>query len=391
MMINRDRLATTLIDLIRIRSMNPFDAPPAEGFREQELAEHLMAWLEAFDLETGWRNVEPGRPNIWGRLKGTGGGPTVMLAAHMDTVGVEGYDTAFEPELRDGRITGRGSCDMKGAFACYFEVLHMLRAQSISLPGDLIIVGLSDEEHQMIGSTDLGLNGPYADYAIIGEPTNLEICRAHKGQLAVRIRTHGKAAHSSGPENGINAVEHMARVITHLSGLNAELQKSGPRHPLCGTARFSMNVVRGGTFVSGIPDLCELEVDRRFLPNEKPQELLEEFRTRMRDLQHQYPEMQIEVPEPALLIYGLDVPETSPLVQALVQASASVLGHPSPITAFPGGTDAPNLKCPCVICGPGDLAQAHSTDEYISLDQMEQASALYFNTILTLNGLPTRS
>lgn len=387
-MIDRDRLATTLIDLIRIRSMNPFDAPPAEGFREQEMAEHLMARLKAFDLETGWRDVVPGRPNIWGRLKGTGDGPTIMLAAHMDTVGVEGYDSAFDPQLRNGRITGRGSCDMKGAFACYFEVLHMLRAQSISLSGDLIIAGLADEEHQMIGSIDMGRNGPHADFAIIGEPTRLEICRAHKGQLAVRIQTHGKAAHSSSPENGINAVEHMARVITHLSGLNEDLQTNGPRHPLCGTPRFSMNVVQGGTFVSGIPDLCELEVDRRFLPQENPEALLEEFRSRMRDLEQIHPEMCIEVTEPALLVHGLDVPETSPLVQALVEASAAVLGHPAPITAFPGGTDAPNLNFPCIICGPGDLAQAHSTDEYISLDQMEQASAIYFNAILSLNGLP---
>lgn len=381
------RLAQTLAELVRIPSVNPFDAPPRAGHREQELAEHLLARFREAGLETGQREVAPGRPNIWGRLKGTGGGPTVMLAAHLDTVGAEGYPTAFEPRIADGRVTGRGSCDMKGAIACYLEVLHLVRARGIKLPGDLIVAGIVDEEHVQIGSAEMGRNGPHADFGIVGEPTGLQICPAHKGQLGVFIRTRGKATHSSRPEKGINAVEHMGAVIRHLSGLNAELQQAGPRHDLCGTGRFSMNVIRGGAFVSGIPDFCEMEVDRRFLPGEDTAAILADYRDRLAALAREVPGLNAEVSEPSLLVPALDVPVDSPLVAALAGAVAAVTGATAEIAAFPGGTDAPNLGFPCVICGPGDLEQAHSANEFIEVAQMAQASEIYLKAVMTLNGL----
>lgn len=381
------RLTNTLIELIRIQSVNPFDDTPTEGHREQELAEDLLARFHVLGLETGWREVAPGRPNIWGRLKGTGGGPTIMLAAHMDTVGVEGYGDAFEARLVDGKVTGRGSCDMKGAFACYLEVIRMLQASGTELPGDLIIAGISDEEHLLTGSAEMGRNGPRADFGIIGEPSKLAICPSHKGQLGAMIRTYGRATHSSGPENGVNAVEHMGKVIGHLSGLNAELQQNPAPHPLCGTGRFSMNVIRGGAFVSGIPDYCEMEVDRRFLPGEEPEDILEDYRRRLRELKKTLPDLKAEVSGPTLLAPALNVPRDSAIVASLTEAAREVLGREPEVTAFPGGTDAPNLGFPCVICGPGDLAQAHSTDEYIQVQQLVQASSIYLGTVLKMNGL----
>lgn len=380
------RLARVLADLIRIPSVNPFDAAAREGHREQELANELLGRFEAVGLETGWREVAPGRPNIWGRLKGAGGGPALMLAAHLDTVGADGYPGAFEPQVAGGRVSGRGACDMKGAFACYLEVIHMLRAGDVRLPGDLILTGIVDEEHLQIGSAEMGRNGPHADFGIIGEPTGLQICPAHRGQLGVFIRTRGKATHSSRPEKGVNAVEHMGAVIHHLSGLNAELQETGPSHPLCGTGRFSMNVIRGGSFVSGIPDFCELEVDRRFLPDEEVDAILADYRARLDALAAALPGLKAELSAPSLLVPALDVPVESPLVRCLSRAVEAVLGAPAEIAAFPGGTDAPNLGFPCVICGPGALEQAHSADEFIEVAQMEQASRIYLGAILALNG-----
>ncbi|WP_052261673.1 M20 family metallopeptidase [Leisingera sp. ANG-M1] len=380
------RLADTLIELVRIQSVNPFDEAPGPGRREQEMAEDLLARFHLLGLETGWREVEQGRPNIWGRLKGTGGGPAIMLAAHMDTVGTEGYGDAFDARLVDGKVTGRGSCDMKGAFACYLEVIRMLQASGTELPGDLIIAGIADEEHLLTGSAEMGRNGPGADFGIIGEPSKLAICPSHKGQLGAMIRTYGVATHSSGPENGVNAVEHMGAVIAHLSGLNAELQQNPEPHPLCGTGRFSMNVIRGGAFVSGIPDYCEMEIDRRFLPGEDPEEILEDYRRRLRELKKELPDLKAEVSGPSLLAPALNVPQDSAVVAALTEAARGVLGREPEITAFPGGTDAPNLGFPCVICGPGDLAQAHSTDEYIEVKQLVQASSIYLQTVLKMNG-----
>ena len=360
---------------------------PSEGHREQEMADDLLRRLKMLGFETNQRDVFPDRPNVWGRLRGAGNGPTIMLAAHLDTVGVEGYDAPFAAELTDGCIRGRGSCDMKAAIACYLEVATLLQEQSIRLPGDLIIAGLADEEHLLTGSAEMGRNGPHADFGIIGEPTGLAICSSHKGQIGVNIRTFGVATHSSGPENGINAVEHMGAVIQHLSSLNSELQQSGPSHPLCGTGRFSMNVIRGGDIISAIPNSCEMDVDRRFVPGEKVENLISELRERIDLLSNQIDGFHAEVSGPTLLAHALDVPVTSPIIQALIQASREVSDREPEVTAFPGGTDAPNLGFPCVICGPGDLAQAHSIDEYVKLSEMKSATEIYLNTILSLNGV----
>ncbi len=384
---NRARLTQTLVDLVRIPSANPFGAPATAVRRERELADDLLGRFQRLGLDCGQREVADGRPNVWGRLRGTGGGPTVMLVAHLDTVGVDGCVQPFDPQVADGRVTGRGACDMKGAIACYLEVVHLLRARSIRLPGDLIIAGTVDEEHAQIGSADLGSNGPHADVGIIGEPTGLQVCPAHPGQLGVHIRTYGTATHSSQPERGVNAVEHMGAVIAHLSRLDAELQARRPRHPLCGTGRFSMNVIRGGSVVSSIADYCEMEIDRRFLPDERVEAILVDYRSRLDALTSDVPGLRVEVSEPTLLVGPLDVPVDSPLVRALSDACRTVLGEPADVAAFPGGTDAPNLGFPCVIFGPGALEQAHSATEFVEIDQLERASEIYLQALLNLNGV----
>jgi len=383
---NRQRLCADLVDMIGIASVNPFGAEPMIGTREQEMADYYIGQLVSLGLETGSWQVAPGRPNVWGRLKGSGGGPTIMLAGHLDTVGVDGYAQGHRARVADDRIFGRGACDMKAALACYLETLRMMQDAGIALAGDVIIAGLCDEEDLMIGSRAWVGNGPGADFGIIGEPTSLKICPAHKGQLCVFFRTEGIATHSSGPENGVNAVEHMAQVIAHFSGLNAELRASGPRHPLCGAGRFSMNVIRGGTIASAIPDACELEVDRRFLPGEDIDGIIADYRARLDALSAAVPDIKVTVYAPSLDVAGLDIPTDHPLVQALERAVTGVTGTRADVTAFPGGTDAPNMGCPCVICGPGHLEQAHSRNEYVEISQMEQACEIYLKTLIDLNG-----
>lgn len=382
---NAARLADDLAAMIAIPSVNPFGDDAVPGRREREMAEDLLTRFAALGLESRYWDVALGRPNVWGRLKGTGGGPTVMLAGHMDTVGVDGYPEGHKPRIADGRVYGRGACDMKAALACYLETVRMIQETGSALRGDLIIAGICDEENLMIGSTDWGRTGPRADFGIIGEPTGLRICPAHKGQLCVFLRTEGMATHSSRPELGVNAVEHMARIIVQFAGLNVELQENGPRHPLCGTGRFSMNVIRGGTLASAIPDFCELEVDRRFLPGERTADIIAEYRARLDDLSAKVPHMKASISTPSLEIQPLDIPRTNPMVRALERAVRTVCKAPSEIAAFPGGTDAPNMGFPCVICGPGDLAQAHGVNEFVDIRQMKLASEVYFTTILDLN------
>lgn len=387
---NAERLVADLCEMVALASVNPFDQPPGPGMCEAAFAEDLLRRMQTLGLETGVREVAPGRPNVWGRLKGQGRGATVMLAAHTDTVGVEDYPDAFKPVVIDGKVHGRGSCDMKAAIACYLETVRLIRDNGITLDGDLILCGVCDEEHTMIGSADAGRNGPLADYGIVGEPTELAVCPSHKGELCLSLITHGRAAHSSLPENGINAVEAMGAVIQAFAGYNDELQQADQPHPLCGTGRFSMNVIRGGDFVSAIPARCELEVDRRYLPDENAKQIIASYRQRLDQLASRMPDFSYTIGEPSLDVRPLDTPLDSPLVHAMRAAVGKALDREAEIAAFPGGTDAPNLGFPCVICGPGSLTQAHTTNEFVAIDQMVQATAIYLDAVQTLTSLAPR-
>lgn len=378
-------VTASLGEMVAIESVNPFDDQPSPGHREQEFADYFCARLEALGLEVTRRDVVAGRPNICGRLKGCGNGRSIMLTGHMDTVGVDGYDAAFEPRVEDGRLHGRGACDMKGALAAYLEVARVLRETGTALQGDLLIGTVCDEEHLMLGSKDWGPNWPHADFGIIGEPTELAVCPAHKGQTCLLIRTFGKAVHSSMPERGENAIIRMARIIAAFDDYNAELAARAP-HALCGHGRFSPGVIHGGTIASAVPDFCELEVDRRLLPGETHEQIIAEYRARIDPLVEQDPTFRYEIAGPTVGVGALDIPADAEIVQTLSQAVERVTGKAAAIDAFPGGTDAPNMGFPCIICGPGALAQAHTTNEFVETRQLADAARVYLLTVLEMTG-----
>lgn len=377
-----ERMTADLAQLVSTPSINPYDDAPAPGLQEAEVAYWLLGAMEDIGLETGHRDVVPGRPNVWGRLRGTGGGPCLMLAGHMDTVGVEGYDgDPFAATVNDGRLHGRGACDMKAALASFLEVARMLAAAPQTLTGDLLLMFVADEEHVMVGSKDAGINGPHADYCIVGEPTELAICPAHKGQSCFEITTHGKAVHSSMPERGENAIAHMHRVIAALAPYPNELLER-PAHPLCGKARFSPVQIEGGQSHSAIPERCTLMIDRRTLPGETSASVVDEIRERLEPLERD--EISFEISEPVLDVAPLDTPADSPITVAAMEAFETLNGAPATLSAFPGGTDGPNFGCPAIICGPGSLAQAHTIDEYVELTQLEGAAQIYLSVAKSL-------
>lgn len=376
-------IISDLSNMVRIPSVNPFGGKACVDGAERAIAEYYEARLEDLGLEVGSKEVVPGRRNVWGRLKGLGGGPTIVLAGHLDTVGVAGYQKPFEPFIKNGRLYGRGSCDMKAGLAAYLEVVRQIQSSGVPLKGDLIVVGIVDEEHTLLGSADFGKTGPKADFALIAEPTNLSIACAHKGQINATLRTYGQSAHSSMPELGENAIMYMAAILEELRNYTDYLA-ARPNHALCGKPKFSAGVIRGGTNVSSVPDLCELEIDRRMVPGESLDAALAEIRMFADKAKGKYPSLKYELLPPSLSVNSLDVPTSSPLVQAMLKGYLETLGHEAEPASFPGATDAPNFGCPTVICGPGALVQAHSLEEYVSLDEIEALVRIYVSAIRTL-------
>jgi len=378
-------LIDRLKEMVAIKSENPFDQEPVVGFREKEMAEYYAQQMHQLGMEVSSREVRPGRPNVFGFRKGTGEGPALMLAGHLDTARTDGYPEAYNVQESDGRICGRGACDMKAALAAYLEVVRLLNQGSIKLKGHLYLAGIMDEEYQLLGSQDVGENGPRADQGIIGEPTGLSVCPANKGRVSTFIQTFGKATHSSVPEQGENAIIHMATVIQAFSGYNDALLKARP-HPLCGHGRFNPGVIRGGVQVNMVPDLCELEVDRRTLPGETQEHVYAEFRAILDPLTRENPGFRYHITAPTWLVPPNDISANEPGVRSLLTAHEKVMGQRIQPAAFPGGSDAPHMGFPTVLCGPGAIAQAHSTDEYVTKDQLTSAAKMYIHAVLHFLG-----
>ena len=382
-LIDADRVVGRLIDLVRIPSVNPFGKALGDGEGEGRVAEYMGSRLDDLGWATGRVDVSAGRPNVWG-AHGGDDGPTLNLAGHLDTVGVVGHDAPFSGSVGSGRVHGRGSCDMKAGLAAYLEVAEILAASSFDLAGRLVISGLADEEHGMIGSRAYPGHGPASDFAVIGEPTSLRVCTAHPGQFSLVITTHGRAAHSSVPEQGVNAIEQMGRVLDALAGYRAEILQR-PAHRLCGTGRLSPGVISGGDMVAIVPDRCELEVDRRITPDDTRESVLDDLRRHLDPLTDADPDFRYELSEPTWDIDSLDTPIDSPVVAAVSAAAAAVGVAPDPV-GFPAATDGPNLAVPSVICGPGSIDQAHTVDEYVEIDDVMDAVKLYLRVVLDLLG-----
>ena len=382
---NRDRLIAELSALIRCESVNTFGETSPVG-AESAMADLFEAQLRSLGLEIGTHEVTTGRRNVWGSLKGIGTGPTILLAGHLDTVGVDGYTYPFDPIVKEGRIHGRGSCDMKAGLAAYLEVIRQLQGTGIPLLGDVIIAGVVDEEHAMTGSKAFGLYGPQVDYAIVAEPTLLQISTAHKGQILTTITTKGLAAHSSLPEQGRNAVYHMSAVLDTLQDYAGELSLR-KADPACGKPSFSVGVIRGGDNACSVPDLCQIDIDRRTISGETSADILNELHDVMERAKTTVPELDFEIGTPFLDLPPLDTSSDALVTKAMIDACEAISGQVS-VTAFPGSTDSPNFRCPTVICGPGDLAQCHSLNEYVTIDQIEEAVRIYVHAILAMQSEP---
>lgn len=352
--------------LVATPSVNPTLAPGGSG--EAEIAARCAGWLEEWGLDARVDEVAPGRCNVVATLAGAG--PTLLLNGHLDTVGVDGMTVdPFGAVLEGGRILGRGSCDMKGGVAAILAAARRLSTGEGPRP-NLTVALTADEEHASLGMAALVESGMRADLAVVCEPTSLTVMPAHKGFVWVRALFRGRAAHGSRPEIGIDAIRHAGLYLTALDAY-AEALRAGPPHPLLGHGSFHAGTIRGGSAESVYPEMCELLLERRTLPGEAPEAVVADFRRVLDRLAAVDRQVSAEL-EMTLARPGTEVETSSRLVQGLLGASEAT-GIPPRVVGMTAWVDAAFLNeagIPAVCFGPGDIAQAHSADEWIDASQI---------------------
>ena len=384
--IDMRRLVETLQTLILCRSENPFEDEPTEGQGEEEVARYMTERLENLGVGYELRELGPRRANLVARIGSETDGPTLMLAGHMDTVRTAGYPEAYSAEEKDGFVYGRGACDMKAALACYLEVMEVLQTVQPALRGKLYVVGVADEEYKMFGAQEIGESGPQVDGVIVGEPTELAVCPASKGRVTTNMVTRGRAAHSSTPETGINAISHMGRVLNVLEDYGSDLLGKRDPHLLLGRPRVNPGTIKGGRKANIVPDECRLEVDRRTLPGESKEDVYDELENLLAEAGKGAPEFRAELTEPSLLVPASEVEPDEPVVVALGESAGEVLGETCELQGFMAGSDAAYYGSPAVICGPGSIQQAHTTNEFVAVEDLVLATKIYLRTVLSMLG-----
>jgi acetylornithine deacetylase len=350
--------------LVAIDSTNPELVPGGAG--EAEVARAVAEWLERAGLDVTVEDVAPGRPNVVGVARGSGGGRTLLLNAHTDTVGTDAMEIQGEARLEGGRLWGRGAYDMKGSLAAI--MLAGARAVDAGLRGDVIVAAVVDEEVASIGTSALAEHVA-ADGAIVAEPTEEQVCVAHKGFVAFEVETHGRAAHGSRPDLGVDAIAHMGRVLVGIERLDAEL-RSHPSHPLLGSGSLHASLIEGGQEYSSYPARCLLRGERRTIPGETHEQVEAELRALVGDL-----DARIDLP---FVREPFEVAQDDPVVDA-VRRHAGV----GSVAGVPFWADSALLAAagvPSVVFGPrGD--GAHAAVEWVDLASLERCLDVYTTVV----------
>jgi acetylornithine deacetylase len=366
--INEPYLTKLTQELIQINSINPSLTP--EGMGEAEIGAYVAEKLKAPGLEVTTSEIAPGRVNVVGVLKGSGGGKSLLLNAHMDTVGAEGMSIdPFGGELREGRVYGRGAQDMKGSLAAMIAAAKAIVDAGIRLRGDLLITGVADEEHSSIGTETL-VKEFKADGAIVTEPTDMHICRAHRGFIWFEVETIGRAAHGSRYNEGIDANMRMGRFLAELEKLEQELlQRKG--HELAGPPSLHAALIQGGTEISKYAERCKLTIEGRTVPGETVEGATAELQAIIDRLAQRDPTFKATV-KATFWREPFEVKEDAEIVQILDKVLDEHLGHHPEHTGQTFWTDAALLAdagMETAILGPTGYG-LHSAEEWVEIDSL---------------------
>ncbi|MGP0064525.1 MAG: M20 family metallopeptidase [Isosphaeraceae bacterium] len=380
-----DDVTRLLSELVAIPSVNPMGRPiVGEGFLEGRMTDYLEGWFRGLGVECRREPISPGRDNLMAWYEAPQARRTILFDVHQDTVPTDGMTIPpFEPAIDAGRLYGRGSCDVKGSMAAMLSAFARLVRERPAGSASVLMACTVDEEFTHTGSSRLAEMDHGAELAIVAEPTLLNLVHCHKGALRWKIRTSGIACHSSTPHKGVNAIYRMGRVLEALESYAGTLSRSTP-HPILGPPSLSVGRIEGGQSVNIVPDWCEIEVDRRLLPGEEPERCREELRSLLADRLGGLD--GIEFGQPWVSMPAL-APRASRWLEPLGDAVARAIGRQPDVMGVPFGTDAGPINAagtPCVVFGPGDIAQAHTKDEWIDLEQLRLGAEAYYQIAVAL-------
>ncbi len=366
------KAATQLLkELVKIDSVNPSLVPGAKG--EAEIADFVAQWLKALGIKAKVDKIEKTRCNAIGTLKGVGGGKSLMLNGHIDTVGYD-YMTIdpLKPVVKDGRMYGRGTFDMKGGLVASLAALKAVVDSGTQLRGDVVVAAVCDEEYASIG-TERVMEKTRVDAAIVGEPSALQIERCHKGFAWIDVETKGLAAHGSMWQIGVDAITEMGKVLTCLDSINVKLQKR--KHPLLGPASVHAGTIKGGLELSTYPDRCILQIERRTIPGEDRKDVEEEIVAVLKGIAEKDPKFKASY---EIIFYrdSMDVPETTDICQTIVACSKEAINLTPAFTGGSGWLDTQIIwgkGIPAVAYGPSGEG-AHAAVEWVDLDTVMDAA-----------------
>jgi acetylornithine deacetylase len=372
-------VAELAAQLVAIESINPDVV--AGGSGEMEMARFVAAWCERAGLETTLSEPAPGRPNVVAVARGSGGGRSLMLNAHMDTVGVAGMIDPLVPRLEGGRLYGRGSYDMKGSLAAC--MLAAVEAKHRGLRGEVIVTAVSDEEFASVGTEAIAAS-VRADAAIVTEPTEMQVAVAHRGFVHLEVETKGRAAHGSRPYLGIDAIAKMGHVLVGIEELDRRLC-ANPTHAYVGSGSVHASLIEGGQEFSSYPARCVLQAERRTIPGETVSLAESEIRAILDDAAADDPAFSGEVNVLASR-EPFEVAEDAGIVETVRRNAAAVLGVEPEIVGVSFWADSALLAAagiPTVLFGPIG-GGAHAEVEWADVTSVERCVEIYVGVAVEL-------
>lgn len=377
--INQEELLGILKELVDIESHYKIDGG------ERRLAEKIGEIAEKEGLLVRYEEVTPGRYNAFVEYAGNRPGRHLVLCGHMDTVSAEGMTIEpFKGYIEDGKFWGRGSVDMKGGIASMLYSMILLKRQGFDPAGKITFIGTVGEEcpTNSDGAFALRKKGKFADMAIVGEATSLNIAAAHKGTMSLEISIKGKAAHSSNPALGDNAIYKAVELIALIKNkLLPELDNRS--HPLCGKATLNVGMIEGGIQNNIVPDRCKFSLNRRYIPGEEESQIIEEILDLWKELPYPLEDLNIIPLKETENRIPMETDLDDPLVKGLLE-SCRKAGLESVVNGVNYWTDGAHLRVadiPTVVFGPGDIAQAHAAVEFIDIDSMIKSVMVYMDFI----------